>query len=226
MTASVENLLNPFFDAIEKNIFKINAVQKNQFIKYYGLLVEWNSKINLISRNERNIVNRHFLNSAAIASFRKFQPGEKIIDLGSGGGFPAMILKIMFPESFFLLVESIKKKSGFLDEVIARLKLSNIEAVNERAENMSQLSDYGNNFDFVTARALAPLTELLPLARLFLKPGGEMLLLKGKRFASEIHGLEKTNNGNKLPIISRSLNESGLFDEHQEGVLLIVKNKF
>jgi len=126
--------LNKFLQHIDKHILETNGIQKSQFGVFFKLLVDWNSKINLISRNEKNIVDRHFLNSASVAHFVKFNPEDKIIDLGSGGGFPGIILKILFPDSYFVLTDSVGKKTDFLMVVVRELGLNNIEIINDRSK--------------------------------------------------------------------------------------------
>jgi 16S rRNA (guanine527-N7)-methyltransferase len=224
MSGNEDISLSDFFSALEIIELGPDAQQKEQFSKYYELLIQWNSKINLIGRNEKNIVDRHFLNSVSLACFRKFQPTDRIIDLGSGGGFPGILLKILFPASLLFLIESVRKKSVFLNEVAVHLNLKNLVVVNNRIENLSASEDYRNNFNYVTARAVAPMKKLIPLAATFIKREGEMLFLKGKNFQSEIDALE--DEGRDFSFIIHSLNESTLFRKNQEGVLIIARNKY
>jgi 16S rRNA (guanine527-N7)-methyltransferase len=207
--------INTFCQTLKKQGFVISVEQKELFEQYYNLLTEWNKKINLISRNEKNIIDRHFLNSALVAHFVKFNPGEIILDIGSGGGFPAIVLKILFPDSHFTLIESIKKKTDFLNQIVDRLNLKKINVVTGRAENLSSYEIYKKSFDYVTARAVASLEELFTLSSPFLKRGGRMLFLKGKNYEKEI-------SSSKLDPKTVLVCRLDRLDNSQDGVLLIV----
>lgn len=178
--------LSALMQHIDENILETTVVQKKQFELYYTLLLEWNSKINLISRNEKNIVDRHFFNSVCIAHFVKFNPDCRIIDIGSGGGFPGIILKILFPHSYFVLADSITKKTDFLKRVIDGLGLKNIEVINGRAEKISSGKQLYKSFDYVTARAVSSLKDLVVMSLPFLKESGKMVFLKGRSYTDEI----------------------------------------
>ena len=207
--------VNTFCQTLKNQSFVVSVEQKERFEQYYNSLAEWNKKINLISRNEKNIIDRHFLNSALIAHFVKFNSGEKILDIGSGGGFPAIILKILFPDSHFTLIESIRKKTDFLHQVVDRLNLKKINVVTGRAENLSSHEMYKKSFDYVTARAVASLDKLFTLSSPFLKRGGRMLFLKGKNYEKEI-------SSSKLDPKTVSVCRLDQLDNSQDGVLLIV----
>ncbi|KAB2879434.1 16S rRNA (guanine(527)-N(7))-methyltransferase RsmG [bacterium] len=211
----MNNTLDGFFQHIDKHMFETTDVQKNQFNAFYNILVEWNSKINLISRNEKNIVDRHFLNSSCIAHFIKFNPDDKIIDLGSGGGFPGIILKILFPQSYFTLVDSVRKKTDFLRLVVRDLGLTKIDIINDRAEEISSMKKFYNSFDYVTARAVSSLKDLVGLSKPFLKENGNMVFLKGRSYADEITAAS---------VEPRQLKIHKLFSiaESQDGVLLVI----
>ncbi len=205
-----------FSQALEKQKIILSADQLTQFVRFHELLVEWNNKINLISRNEKNITERHFINCALIASFIKFTPEDRIIDIGSGAGFPGIVLKILFPQSSFTLVESTRKKTDFLRQVVQLLSLNNIEVLNDRAEKLAAHPNYKSSFDYVSARAVASLKDLIPLSRPFVKRTGKFLFLKGKSYADEIteSGLSE-NQTIVFPLSS--------LVENQDGVLITVE---
>lgn len=204
-----------FLQHVDKKILETSAAQKNQLGLFLDLLIEWNSKINLISRNEKNIIDRHFLNSACVAHFFTPDSHEKIIDIGSGGGFPGIILKILFPHAHFVLIDSIKKKTNFLKLVVRELGLTNIDIINDRAENISSLEAFYKSFDFVTARAVSSLDSLISLSDPFLKQKGKMLFLKGRNYEEEI---TKASFG---PWQFETCSLSSVA-ENQDGVILLI----
>lgn len=124
--------------------------QKDRFSKLKALYNDWNLKINVVSRKDIDeLYLRHVLHSLAIAKVIHFKPRTKILDVGTGGGFPGIPLAIMFPESEFHLVDSIAKKLRVVDEVIEGLKLTNVKTTHSRVE------DINGNYDFIVSRAVA-----------------------------------------------------------------------
>lgn len=135
-------LFNYFPDVTEK--------QRNQFLKLSALYADWNLKINVVSRKDIDeLYLRHVLHSLGIAKLQEFLPGSKIIDVGTGGGFPGIPLAILFPDVHFTLVDAIGKKIKVVDEVVAGLELKNVTTINDRVENVK------GNFDFIISRAVA-----------------------------------------------------------------------
>lgn len=124
--------------------------QEIQFNAIIGLYKDWNQKINVVSRKDIDeIYLRHVLHSLAIAKFIEFHPGSKIIDVGTGGGFPGIPLAILFPEIKFTLVDSIAKKIKVVNEVVEGLELQNVKTINDRVENTK------GQYDFIISRAVA-----------------------------------------------------------------------
>jgi 16S rRNA (guanine527-N7)-methyltransferase len=148
MIKDVELIFNYFPD--------LTDIQQKQIIQLQELYVEWNAQINVISRKDINeLYLRHVLHSLSIARFTNFKPGAKILDIGTGGGFPGIPLAIYFPECTFLLVDSIAKKIKVIDAVSKGLQLKNVQSHIGRAEKVD------GKFDFVVSRAVAPLQELI-----------------------------------------------------------------
>ncbi len=142
-----------------KNYFP--ELTKDQIIKLemlYNLYNHWNSKINLISRKDFSFFyERHVLHSLSIAKFFKFKKNSLILDVGTGGGFPGIPLAIMFPESYFYLIDGIGKKILAVKDLIKKIKLNNVIAKQIRVEN------FDRKFDFVVSRAVSEIDNLAPL---------------------------------------------------------------
>ena len=147
-------------ELILKYFPKITEEQKQKFAALYDLYIDWNAKINVISRKDiTNLYEHHVLHSLGIAKVINFRPGTTVMDLGTGGGFPGIPLAILFPETHFHLVDSIGKKVRVANEVATRIGLKNVTFCHERAEEEKQ------KFDFVVSRAVMPLTDLLKIVR-------------------------------------------------------------
>ncbi len=144
-------------DIIFKYFKDLSPTQVAQFEKLFELYSFWNAQINVISRKDiEELYERHILHSLGIARFCTFKPGEKVLDVGCGGGFPGIPLAIMFPETQFHLVDSIGKKIKVVNEVASALGLTNLKASHSRAE---QIKD---KFNFVVSRAVTRLGEFYP----------------------------------------------------------------
>lgn len=147
-------------DLILKYFPDLTEEQKRQFAALYDLYLDWNSKINVISRKDiENLYEHHVLHSLGIAKVIRFRPGTQIMDLGTGGGFPGIPLAILFPEVQFHLVDSIGKKVRVASEIANSIGLKNITFRHARAEEEK------GKFGFVVSRAVMPLTDLLKIIR-------------------------------------------------------------
>ena len=147
-------------ELIKKYFPNLTEVQEKQFADLYDLYLDWNSKINVISRKDiENLYEHHVLHSLGIAKYTTFAPGTTVMDLGTGGGFPGIPLAILFPETKFHLVDSIGKKIRVATEVANSIGLKNVTFRHCRAEEEKQ------KFDYVVSRAVMPLMDLLKIIR-------------------------------------------------------------
>jgi 16S rRNA (guanine527-N7)-methyltransferase len=173
----MEILLKYFADFTETQIEQFGALK--------NLYIEWNEKINVISRKDMdNFYEHHVLHSLAIATQFEFTPGMQVMDLGSGGGFPGVPLAIFFPDTQFHLVDSINKKLKVVTEVAAAIGLQNVTTQHCRAEEIKN-----RKFDLVVSRAVAPLKDLWWWSKPLLKKGGKpsgLICLKGGDLTTEI----------------------------------------
>lgn len=175
------------FDILLKYFPDITAKQQEQFARLQELYTLWNSQINVISRRDIDLLyERHVLHSLGIAKVMGFLPGENVLDVGTGGGFPGVPLAILFPETQFHLVDSIGKKIKVVNEVAMALGLKNVKASHARAEEIKE------KFDFVVSRAVTQLKDFYPWVKgKFNKasknklPNG-ILYLKGGDLSQEI----------------------------------------
>jgi len=168
--------------------------QQKQFSELKGLYAHWNEQINVISRKDLdNFYERHVLHSLGIAKVYAFQPDERVLDVGTGGGFPGIPLAILFPETHFVLVDSIGKKIKVVNEVAHALGLKNVEAHHMRAEQVK------DRFDFVVSRAVTAMPVFIDWVKHII-PNGKgynglakgILYLKGGDLSDELKGVQGT----------------------------------
>lgn len=176
-------------DIILKYFSDFTEEQERQFVALDGLYREWNEKINLISRKDIDaLYEKHILHSLAIAVLCNFHTGARVIDVGTGGGFPGIPLAIFFPDVEFLLVDSIGKKIKVVNAVAEGIGLKNVTAVHSRVEDIKN-----KKFDFAVSRAVAPLGDLWRWVSPALVPGKKsdelqngLICLKGGDLQTEI----------------------------------------
>ena len=174
-------------DLIIKYFPDITERQKEQFERLGTLYQEWNARINVVSRTDmEHLYTRHILHSLAIAKVCQFEAGARVLDIGCGGGFPSVPLAIMFPEVEFVGCDSIAKKIRVVEGVKEGAEISNLRAVNSRAEQL------GEKFDYVVSRAVTEMARFMPWAWPLLRKGQKgtlpngILYLKGGELAEEL----------------------------------------
>lgn len=178
-------------EIIARYFTDFTEAQHRQFQMLGPLYTYWNEKINLISRKDlSSLYEKHVLHALSIAAVCNFLPGARVLDIGTGGGFPGIPLAIFFPETHFVLVDSIGKKIKVVQEIVQETGLKNVTAVHTRVESLQEKA-----FDFAVSRAVAPLGELWKWSRPHLRKGkgsetlsNGLICLKGGDLSAEIAG--------------------------------------
>jgi 16S rRNA (guanine527-N7)-methyltransferase len=169
----------------------LTALQKEKLRKYHDLLKIYASRMNLMSAmDKQHLVERHLLPSIWLCREVAGLKGDFILDIGSGGGFPGVVVQILFPGSHVVLLESVRKKTRFLDEVCDRLNLP-AQVVCARVETYAE--DHDSCFDVIVARAVAAINRLWPWSHQLLRPEGFLLAMKGGPGADEFTWLRRQN---------------------------------
>ena len=163
---------------------ELTEKQVKQFYNYMNLLIEWNNNINLTAITEpKEIILTHFVDCATI---NKFIDKNKVLDIGTGAGFPGIPLKIINENLEITLADSLNKRIKFLDIVIETLELNKIETIHARAEELAKNKKYRECYDIVVSRAVAALNVLLEYTTPFIKVGGKVICMKGNNVEEEI----------------------------------------
>lgn len=212
------------FNELKSKFTFLDDLKINQLEKYKILLQKWNKVMDLTAvDDDEGVVEKHFYDSLLSSNYVSYN-NESIIDVGTGAGFPGLVLKIAFPELKVTLLEPTTKRCNFLNAVIEELHLENIKVVNKRAEEYIHEENIRENFDMVTARAVSNLQMLLELTIPFLKVDGSFIALKGKKVDEEI---ECSSNALKVLSCSVVSNNKVRLPSEQENraILIIKKNK-
>ncbi|HEV8538032.1 MAG TPA: 16S rRNA (guanine(527)-N(7))-methyltransferase RsmG [Bacteroidota bacterium] len=198
-----------------KNSFVLSDAQFEQLVEYVSRLTEWNNKVNLISRRDVDrIWERHIIPSIAFTFAAKLSMPARILDLGTGGGLPGIPLAILLPEARITLLDSIGKKIKAVEDILHHLSLENVEVVCGRAEEIGRRAEFKSSFEYVIARAVAPVVDIIKWGQPFIRRTspqklqhryddriqsirpGSILMLKGGNLDGEINQARR-----KLPSV-------------------------
>ncbi|SFD71182.1 16S rRNA m(7)G-527 methyltransferase [Lentibacillus persicus] len=181
-----------FVKALREQGIELNEKQQEQFADYYQILVAWNEKINLTTlTKEEDVYLKHFYDSVSAAFYEDFFGNVSICDVGAGAGFPSIPLKICFPELKITIVDSLKKRINFLNQLAAQLGLTNVAFHHDRAESFGKNKQFRETFDIVISRAVARMSVLSELCLPLTKKNGLFLAMKGSQAHDELHDAEQ-----------------------------------
>lgn len=182
-----EEIINKYLKEIN---IELKKEQTEKFYKYMNLLLEWNEKVNLTAITEpEEVILKHFVDSLTISKY--IEKGSKLVDMGTGAGFPGIPLKILREDIEITLADSLNKRINFLNEVIKELNLKNIQTVHTRAEEFGKNKKYRESFDIATSRAVANLSTLSEYLIPLVKSTGKVICMKGSEIKEEVEMARK-----------------------------------
>lgn len=206
-----------FINELAKLDIKLTIAQENKLEQFYNLLIEWNEKINLTRITiKEEIYLKHFYDSLTLSKVVNLNKINTLCDVGTGAGFPGIVLKIVYPNLNVTLIDSLRKRVDYLNEIIKKLELDNIKAIHTRGE------DYHEEFDLVTSRAVANIEKLVKYTMHLVKKDGLFVAMKGdieKELTKEVEN--KLSNKYKIAGIEKF----SLPIEDSKRSLVIIKNK-
>ncbi|WP_312353091.1 16S rRNA (guanine(527)-N(7))-methyltransferase RsmG [Aminipila sp.] len=176
----------------EMNIPYDNSVI-HKFEEYMEMLLDWNEKINLTAITDKEeFIKKHYIDSVLCYSFPEMRKAKKIIDVGTGGGFPGIPLALLYPEKQFVLMDSLKKRLNIIDDLAKQLGILNVTTLHGRAEDLARSKEHRENYDCCVSRAVANLATLSEYCLPFIKKGGSFLAYKSIRAEEEIKAAQKS----------------------------------
>lgn len=178
--------IEEFTNGLQALQINLTDLQKQQFIDYYELLVEWNKMMNLTAITDlKEVIQKHFIDSLSLVKVL-IPSKERLLDIGTGAGFPGIPLKIVFPDMEIILLDSLNKRLVFLEEVIIKLELKKIKTLHARAEEFGKDVKYREQFDLVVSRAVAKLSTLSEYCLPYVKRNGYFISYKSGNIEEEL----------------------------------------
>ena len=209
----------------DKNQIHLSENQLGQFETFYDYMIEMNQVMNLTTITEEDeIILKHFYDSISVIKYYNFESEKKVIDVGTGAGFPGIPLAILLPDVKFTLMDSLNKRITFLKNVVDKLKLENVKCIHSRAEELAKNEDYREKYDICVSRAVANLSVLLEYCIPFIKKDGVFASYKASDSEEEIN-----NSKNAIKILGGSISkvcETALpGTEVKRNIVIIKKDK-
>jgi 16S rRNA (guanine527-N7)-methyltransferase len=208
-----------FKEECTKNNINIENIDIEKFYIYMREILEWNEKVNVTAiKDEKEFIVKHFIDSLTILEY--IEDNKKVLDIGTGAGFPGIPIKIAKPSNKVVLVDSVNKKLNVIRDIIPKISLENIECIHGRAEDLAHDKKYRESFDIVTSRAVANLNTLVEYMLPFLKIGGKIICMKGPNYEDELEQSRKAISilGGKIEKI-----ENRFVSEELERSIIIIK---
>ena len=211
-------------EVFKKIDIELSDEQASQLYTYFEMLVEWNKVMNLTGITEfEEVLLKHFIDSAAISRITDMSKVNTVMDVGTGAGFPGMPLKIVFPHLKITLLDSLNKRIQFLNAVIEKLQLEEIETIHGRAEDFGHDSKYREQYDVCVSRAVANLSSLSEYCVPFIKVGGRFISYKADEIEEEVTAAEKAIR--TLHCESAKIEKTELPDSDLTRSFVIIKKK-
>ena len=204
MQINKDDFINKLEAGLKQLAINYSQQQLYQLWQYYCFFKKENQKYNLSSITEpEQVIKKHFLDSLVILKHLDLKEKKRWLDIGTGAGFPGLILKLFLPGDSFYLLDSSAKKINFLNQLSYKLDIQGVRATHGRAEDLARVESWRSSFDHVTSRAVASLNILLEYAVPFLKVGGTAFLYKGPEYKNEIEAAE-----NALEVLGAKIKET------------------
>ena len=218
----LKEFLGIFEENCEKNGIKFNKEKAEFLFRFMNLILEWNEKINVTAiKDEKEFIVKHFIDSLIIGDL--LGDAKKVLDIGTGGGFPGIPLKLYYPEKEFTLIDSVNKKVTVVNDIIQKLKLSTVQALHVRAEDLARDVAYREKFGVVVTRAVAKLSTIVEYMLPFTEIGGRAICMKGPSAEQEI--LEAKTAISKLGGEIGNVEKMCINNEFERNVIVIKKIK-
>lgn len=209
-----------FKEECQKNNIEIKNYEAEKFYKYMLGIIKWNDKINVTAiTDEKEFLEKHFIDSLTINKY--VQTGTKLIDIGTGAGFPGIPLKIANPNLEVTLIDSVNKKLNVIREVSKEIELDKLEIIHTRAEDLANKPEYREQFDFATTRAVSNLTTIAEYMLPFVKVGGKAICMKGPNYEEELEQAKKAISvlGGKIETVENLK----INNENERNIVIISK---